>query len=90
VKETITKEGPPPRSALHQRAKHPTLNPISSQQPGRKMHVTTRAEITSRRQYYWDSLSGSLSTVYKYGWVCPTCFGSKKKPKGKKQYFLML
>jgi len=54
------------------------------------MHVTTRAEITSRRQYYWDSLSGSLSTVYKYGWVCPTCFGSKKKPKGKKQYFLML
>lgn len=43
-----------------------------------------RQKKISRKTCYWDSFSGSISTFYKYGWVCPMCFGSKKKPKREK------
>lgn len=74
-----------PRSAVHHRGQAHDTRPnhqlITRQENA--CHNKGKKKF-SRKTCYWDSFSGSISTFYKYGWVCPMCFGSKKKPKREK------
>lgn len=79
MNETITKEKLLPRSDIHRRGQAHVIQLHHRVTARQKNTHHNKGKIISRRNCYWDSLSGSISSFYKYGRMCPLCFGSKKK-----------